>query len=295
MLFFYSLLIFFLLTGCSDGNVPSSEVSKFQEVKVMLSEVTIKMGELGPDFANRYGSAVKVVNSTPNVNFYSVDWNKPQRGVVRVDHGKNSFSISDVLGVQAAQELKELKSEGLNSYTVFSGISESDLIPHDEARKRHYEILRKILDSGWRSVTAASRPRLTGVNRFNYALTVSDSIGLGIDYTPTLEEWMRIPSHTAWKFYANGLFLEVSFTRERTLTDPTKPGSYLLSFTIETDTEFFRGYAGPENRLRWKEFVKPELAKLAPLRAKAEAELRAKGIPIDETYQDPPLPAVLQR
>ena len=103
---------------------------------------------------------------------------------------------------------------------------------------------------------------------------------------------MRIESHTPWSFYADGLYMEVSFTRERTLTDPTKPGSYLLTFNIKTETEYFRGFAGPDNRLRWKEVLPQELAKVAVTRAQKETELRAKGVPIDESYQDPPVPAL---
>jgi hypothetical protein len=285
-----------LLASCSDGESKGVNRAVALKESAMSIDIFIKLGETGTDFAERYPDKVRVQHQPAGLDFYKVNWSRP-RGMVKIDHRRNSFVVEDALSILASQDLQDLKEEGLNEFTVNSGMSVPDpgLISHDEARKRHYEILRKILDSGWKNFIDGSDPRLSGRARLNYCLNVTDSIGLDAAYIPTLDEWMRIPSHTAWKFYADGAFLELSFTRERTLTDPTKPGSYLLSFNIKTDTEFFRGYAGPENRLRWKEFVKPELAKLAPLRAKAETELRAKGIPIDETYQDPPLPAVLQR
>jgi hypothetical protein len=135
-------------------------------------------------------------------------------------------------------------------------------------------------------------PRLNGKARQDYMFATSNLNGLDATYAPTFEEWMRVESRTPWSFYANGVYLEVAFTREPTLTDPAKPGSYLLTFNIKTETEYFRGYAGPDNRLRWKEVVPQELVKVAALRAGKEAELRAKGVAIDESYQDPPVPVM---
>ena len=66
----------------------------------------------------------------------------------------------------------------------------------------------------------------------------------------------------------------------------------MLTFNIKTETEYFRGYAGPDDRLRWKQVVPQELVKVAALRASKEAELRAKGVVIDESYQDPPVPVM---
>ena len=260
----------------------------------MTQEVTIKLGELGPDFAKRYGSMVRVTHSTPGVDFYQIDWDKRPRGVVKLDNGKQSLVIEDALGVQAVQELRELKSEGLNSFSVYAGMSvpSPSLIPHDEARLKIHAILRGILDAGWKQVIERSEPRLKGKARQNYMFATSNLNGLDATYTPTFEEWMRVESRTPWSFYANGIYMEVTFTREPTLTDPAKPGSYLLTFNIKTETEYFRGYAGPDDRLRWKQVVPQELVKVAALRASKEAELRAKGVVIDESYQDPPVPVM---
>ena len=56
------------------------------------------------------------------------------------------------------------------------------------------------------------------------------------------------------------------------------------------EAEHFRDYVGPDNRKRWRELLPAELAKLVPMRAEAEAKMCAKGIQIDETYQDQPAP-----
>ena len=256
----------------------------------MTTDVSIKLGETGPSFAKRYPGSARVTHSTPNVDFYQIDWEQRAPGQVRVEHGKHSFVIEDALGVQAPQELGDFKAEGLYNYTIFAGVSASDLIPHDEARLKTYAILRRIMDAGWKNTVDVGDPRIRGKDRLLYAISKNQYTGLDVTYLPTPEEWMQIESRTPWNIYADGVYLQVIFTRERTLTDPTKPGSYLLTFNIKTETEYFRSFAGPDNRLRWKEVVPQEIAKAKAERPKREAELRAKGIKIDASYQDPPVP-----
>jgi hypothetical protein len=279
------------LCSCHDRNHLQAQATINEEGRAMAQEVTIKLGELGPDFAKRYGSMVRVTHPTPNTDSYKIRWDEP-RGVVRLEHGRNSLTIEDTLSVSSMQSLSTLKDEGLFEFNVNAGVTSPDLIPHDEARLKTHAILRDIMNAGWKQVIERSEPRLKGKARQDYMFATSNLNGLDAAYTPTFEEWMRVESRTPWSFYANGVYLEVTFTREPTLTDPAKPGSYLLSFNIKTETEYFRGYAGPDNRLRWKEVVPQELVKVAALRASKEAELRAKGVAIDESYQDPPVPVM---
>lgn len=187
-------------------------------------------------------------------------------------------------------DLQDFSSEGLYEFNINAGISAPSLIPHDEARLKTYALLQRILDAGWQQVIERSEPRLAGKARQDYMFATTNLNGLDATYMPTFEEWMRIQSRTPWSFYASGIYMDVTFTREATLTAPNKPGAYMLTFNIKTETEYLRGYAGPDDRLRWKEVVPAELEKAAKERARREADLRAQGIPIDESYRDPPLP-----
>jgi hypothetical protein len=286
------LLVIASVAGCSDNDHRPRNVTTEPKTSAMTKDVSIKLGEMGPSFAKRYPLDLRIQHQPAGLDFYEIDWDQKAPGSVRIENGKSSFTIENVLGVQATQELGELEFEGLKDFTLFAGISEPDRISHDEARLQTYALLRRFADAGWKATTPRSRPRLRDQARLDYALNVSSSVGLDPNWLPTFEEWMRIQSRTPWSFYANGLYMDVSFTRERTLTDPKKPGSYLLTFNIKTETEYFRGYAGPDNRLRWKELVPQELAKVAALRSQKETELRAKGVPIDESYQDPPVPSL---
>jgi hypothetical protein len=291
-----SLLVVCFSAGCQEKNsiivAQPYQVKNEQKATNMMQEVTIKIGELGSEFQKRYPSQVKVNKQPAGLDFYSIDWDTRPRGTVKVDHDKFSLAIDDVLGVQTSIDL-ELPKEGFDSITVFAGLSTNNdqgLITHDEARDKLYAILKKIEQAGWKIITGRGDPRLKGHDRFNYVVGKDSSAGLGTDFLPSLEEWMRIENLTAWEFYADRQYLSVTFKRERTLLDPTKPGSYLLTYTLKSEAEHFRAYVGPDGRKRWKELLPNELTVHPPLRQKAEATLKAQGIKIDETYQDPPLP-----
>ncbi|MBU6441834.1 MAG: hypothetical protein KGS28_16555, partial [Betaproteobacteria bacterium] len=55
---------------------------------------------------------------------------------------------------------------------------------------------------------------------------------------------------------------------------------------------FWKYFRKVEDMHRWTELIPAELAKLSPLRSRAEAELRSQGYVIDETYRDPPILAL---
>ncbi len=255
-----------------------------------MSKISIKIGEQGTAFAQRYPALVKIQHQPAGVDFYDVDWKQATPGSVTIEHGKYSFVIENVLSVMAGQDLGDEANEGLTEFSINAGITAPDRIPHDEARLKMYAILQRILQAGWVTQIDRGDPRIRGKDAFNYVMTTSHYSSLDAAYVPTFEEWMRIESRTTWYFYADHLYLSVNFTRESTLTDPTKPGAYLISFNLKSENEFYRGYVGGEHRKEWKTRLPAELAKLAPLRAAAEAKLRAQGVRIDETYQDPPLP-----
>ena len=252
-------------------------------------EVTIKIGEHGEQWLKRYPGRGKSHQPAPGATVYSVDWDVRPRGNVKVDHGSHSIPIPFALGVSSMQVVEQA-GEGAYEFSVYAGITDPDLIAHEEARDKLYAILKAIEQKGWKSLISEDDPRITGKDRLNYVLTVTNTIGLDTQYIPTLEEWMKIRNLTSWSFYADRQYLSVDFQRERTLLDPSKSGSYLLTYTLKSEVENYRGYVGPDNRARWKELLPTALLDLKQRRAKAEAALKAQGIKIDESYQDPPLP-----
>ena len=270
-----------LLAGCDE------QVNK--KVIAMPPITTVHLGEQGEAFAERYPNQVRINRQPAGLDFYRIDWNSPAKGIVTFKHGKHTFTVENVLDVSGYQNI-DFPKEGMPELDITASITGPDGIYHDEARKKIFAVLQQISQAGWRIFIDRGDPRLRGKDAFNYVMTTSHYSTLDSSYVPTFEEWMRIESRTAWKFYADHVYLEVNFTREHTLTDPTKPGAYLINFNFQNEAEHYRGYVGPDNRKRWKELLPAELARLVPMRAEAEAKMRAMGVKIDETYQDPPVP-----
>ena len=271
-----------LLTGCQENLK--------KEVNIMSSNTIVHLGEQGEAFAKRYPGQVRINRQPAGLDFYRIDWNAPAKGVVIFEHGKHTFTVENALDVSGYQNI-DFPKEGMPELDITVGITGPNGIAHDEARQQMFAVLQRILQAGWKVFIQRDDPRLRGKDALNYVLTTSSASSLDATYLPTFEEWMRIESMTNWFFYADHIYLKVSFTREHTLIDPTKPGAYLIDFNFQNEAEHFRGYVGSDNRKRWKELLPAELAKLVPMRAEAEAKMRAKGVQIDDTYQDPPVPA----
>jgi hypothetical protein len=287
------LCLIFSLTvaGCNETTPSNNDIeTQSKKVTAMTQQVTIKVGEQGESLKKRYPDLVRIQHQPAGIDFYDIDWNKPAHGVVTLEHGKHSFTVEDVLGISSPQDLEELAQEGLSEFHIYAGLTQANTISHDEARLKTHAILQRILQAGWKPLVGRGDPRISGKDQLNYMFSTSSVNGLDPRHVPTFEEWMRIESRTPWSFYADHLYLTVSFTRERTLTDPEKPGAYLLNFNIKSEAEEFRAYLAPLDRPKWKELLPAELAIYPQERAKAEATLRSKGIKIDESYEDPPVP-----
>ena len=268
-----------LLSGCQNND----------SLAVTGKHVTIKVGESGEDFAKRYPELLGVDRQPAGTDFYEIDLDTNPRGTVTIEHGKYSFKIKKVLGLMGSLD-HSFSSEGLAEFTLYSGLTEGELIPHDEARLKTYAVLQEVLKAGWRPLTDESEPRITGQDRLNYVLNTYEYIGLDPSFLPSFKEWMQIQDSTKWHFYADHLYLDVSFKRAPEYLDPEKPGAYLLNFNLKSEAQHYKLYAGPGNRAIWKAKLPESLEYAKQQRAKTEAELIAKGIKIDTDYQNPPLP-----
>jgi hypothetical protein len=284
-------LSFSAVMGCQKATDFTSKEPTQQKAILMPQQVTLEIGVQGDALLKRYPDLVRVDRQPAGLDFYQIDWDTKPQGIVTIAHGKNSFVIEEVFGVMGTYN-HDWINEGINDFDITAGINASEFISHDDARLKTYAILQKILQAGWQAFIWRDEPRLQGKIRQDYVLHDQSADGLDPNYLPTFDEWMKINSRTNWLFYVEHMYLTVSFTREHTMTDPSKPGAYLLNFNLKSEAEHYRGYVGvgSVNRTKWKELLPASLAKLPPIRAKAEAELRAKGINIDETYQDPPVP-----
>jgi hypothetical protein len=213
-------------------------------------------------------------------------------GAVTIKKGSLGFGIENVLSVTSTEDM-DFPNEGILEIRINSAITKDDTINHDDARLKTFAYLQKINKLGWKSTVPPSMARLRGKEMSNYLLTGKQTT-LDPGYVPSLSEWMQYDTLTTWAFYADHIYLTVQITREHTLTDPLKPGAYMLSTSLQNESEHFRGYVDGLERAQWRELLPGRVEKLKELRSQKESVFRLKGAAIDESYIDPPLPESLR-
>jgi hypothetical protein len=289
-LFCLSLLC--CLAACN-RKAPDRQVAdrnETMEVKQMPSEIIVLIGESSARFLKRNPVGVRVNRQPAGLDFYSMDWNKSPHANVKVERGPHSFTVPNVTGIQASEDQGELKAEGFADYTIYSVLSESDSLPHEEARNRIHGILNTVMNAGWTQLIEPGDPRLMGRERLEHTLRTSNLNGLDAAYVPTMSEWMRLADRTPWRFYVDGIYMEVFFSRDPKLMASDKPGAYLLTIELQTAQEYFRRFVDPKDRSKWKTLVPGILKDVAHQREQQEDALKAQGLKIQEDYQNPPLP-----
>lgn len=210
-------------------------------------------------------------------------------GKVALKKGTLSFLIDNVLSVTSTEDT-DFPNEGILEIRINSTITNADTINHDEARLKTFAYLQKIKQLGWRPTVPPAMARIRGKDMNDYLLKTGKHTTLDPSYVPSLTEWMQYDSLTTWAFYADHVFLTVQFTRENTLTDPLKPGAYLLSTSLQNEPEHFRRYVDGFERANWRKLLPARVEKMKQLRSTKESALKLQGITIDENYIDPPPP-----
>lgn len=256
--------------------------------------IEIRVNEPGKSFLERNTKWLHLDRQPAGLNFYEIRFPEESRGHAFINFNAGRLPVERVISITGTEDMS-FPDEGLSEFNINTEIVDTDLVSHDTARAKICSILQNIAASGWKPTIPLGMARLRGKTLTNYLLRTNQRMTLDPSYIPTLDEWMRLPNRTRWEFYANHSYLAVGFTREHTMTDPTKPGAYLLSFDLKSEAEHFRRHAGGADRKRWKQLVPMELEQLAKARAEMEAELRKEGIAIDDHYVDPPVPDHLKK
>lgn len=253
------------------------------------SMVDIKIGETSTSFSQRNAIGLKIDRQPAGLNFLELNYPQNARGKASINFGQRKLLIERVISVTGTEDMS-FPEEGLSEFQINAEIAETDLIAHDDARLKMFEILRHIVQAGWKTTVPLGMARLRGKDMTNYQLRTKKFTTLDPAYVPSLEEWMAMESMTQWEFYADHIYLNVNFMRDHTLRDPSKPGAYLLTFGVMSEVEHFRRNVDGLERKRWKEILPKELRTLEQLRVDMEAAMRVKRVTVDETYVDPPVP-----
>ena len=273
----FILAFLFLLTGCDNQG---------GEQNMNPMTIKIKVGELGAQFLQRNNLPAKghIDKQPAGLSFYEHDWSTKTPGTVVVEHGAYSFQIPHAIGVMGTEDNDRINA-GLESFNVRAGISATDTILHDEARRLFIALLQNLIKLGWKPVIFYEEPRLRGDQAFKYSKIDNKYYGTPPDYTPTLDEWMEIDSD--WYLYANDVFLEISLHRDSTKMNPNEPGAYLVSFRIQSKEEKAKAQFEGDDRDHWQELWVDKIKSLKKQRYEKEKELVKRGYTIFTDYEEP--------
>src|SRR5690625_5598606 len=88
-----------------------------------------------------------------------------------------------------------------------------------------------------------------------------------------------------WSLFADGVFLDITFRRDRKRMDPEQPGAYLLSFTLNSKEEEARShFQGEKDRANWKDLWVDKIKELKKERYAKEEALRKRGFDRSEEH-----------
>jgi hypothetical protein len=281
------LLLFFLpLTACSDDNLSHDNGNK----KIMNPLTLYFNKETGAQFAARIQANTDNPLPTSSTTFYNQQWHQNPIDVV-IEHGANSITLHHVIGVQTAVANSH---DLITSNDVNAGLSNDDTMSHDQARLAMLAIFKDLKQAGWQRYISLSGPRLTGNDALKYAST--HTYELDPDYVYSLDEWMQLKDGSRWMLQANGIYLTITVRRDQTKMDPSKPGAYFVSYDFVSEKEYYAPHFKDDdlkksaiNAARWVSLYPGIKKQMNQIREQREVELKAQGVTIDESYQDPAL------
>ena len=185
-------------------------------------------------------------------------------------------------------------SELIVSYNIFAGLTNDDTMSHEQARLKILSTFKDLKEKGWQRVIELSSPRLTGKDAMEYAK--KHTYELDPDYIYDFDNWMQLENGSRWLFQADGIYLTFQVYRELSKEDPQKIGGYAVRYSFESEKQYYAPYFRDEdlnkwemNAARWVELYPGIKKEMNRIRFKEEAQLKAQGMKIDESYQDPPL------
>lgn len=249
--------------------------------------VSIKLGESFESFQERYSNRVEAYQPM-GANFAKIHWPAKAMGVVRFEHGGHSFEIPHVQYVGGREESAAFKSDGLSRFTVSAAASAKGRVSPSEAQQAFYALLRGLQEAGWQRVNGFSVPRLKGKDSYDYMRQTLEG-SLDADYMPPVDEWLKF-TEAPYGFYADGVFLEVRFDFLDFETKSDAFRAYVFIFNFEGSHTHFRSHLEDKDRPEWRSKIREAIAGSLADRQVEEAKLRARGIAIDESCQDPPFP-----
>ncbi|OSI14685.1 hypothetical protein BV912_12405 [Neisseria dumasiana] len=299
--FAYSVLLImtaFLLGACK----PMQQ----EPTKDTLPEtVSITLPESARHFANRFTGYID--DESPGEPYSLISYSttfQPEKTVL-FEHGKYSFKLPYV-GSITAYEFDRKPFLGISDYVIYTGLGKTSNVSDEEARQNFYGLIREMHQAGWRDLISTSAPRIK-MNRKNAAaffgmeegyFRIKPITGIPTTIELTQEEWKQLSNLAdIGTLYADGVVVSFRLGKDNDeqYRDKYGNGQYALVVTIEAYWNRVRLNAQEEfGKPAFNDAVKKKYQTYAMIRKLEEDKARGQGFEIDESYQDPPIPPLIE-
>ncbi|MCO8314277.1 hypothetical protein [Pseudomonas mandelii] len=229
----------------------------------------------------------------------------------KIDRSANDQNLPDVLVKNATSTIDIEKATNITiaiDERVGNSIENIDItlrgLPdnstHEQYRDFIFQLIKNIKSSGWKRYYFPSAPRISGSQAAKIDTPdkvlghyTSSHPWLDPDFLTDIDHWLKISPFYNWYFYNEGAYLHLKAWRHDSKDNPTKTGTYLITMEFMTEREYWvSGFSEDKDKARWTELLPARLKSYQETRRIIEEKARAKGIEIDESYQDPPIHAL---
>ncbi|WP_082402980.1 hypothetical protein [Neisseria sp. 74A18] len=239
-----------------------------------------------------------------NVNVHPVYFNSEK--TVLFEHGKHTFKLPYVGMINAYEDSGHKPFLGISDYVIYADLGKASNISDEEARQNFYRLIRQMHQAGWRDLIYRSEPRIKR-NRKNAAaffeiedgwLNEKWTSGIPTTIELTAEEWKKLPHRARLgDLYADGVIVSFSLGKDDSeqYRDKYGNGQYALVVTIEAYWNQVRLNAQEQfGKPTYNDALNKQFKSHAIYRKMEEDKARAQGFEIDESYQDPPIPPLIE-
>ncbi|MCU4338064.1 hypothetical protein [Acinetobacter dispersus] len=281
---FFIFLIGLLLSACE----PSSKARESQYMSNQKN-YTLHLGLQGVQDFLKYTDG-EVDSQPAGINFMTLNWNPPNLGKVRVEHGINSLELENIFSVMGSQFSDSLR-DGIQVIDIDAGLTREEFVAPEQAYTAYVELIKKINQAGWKQYFYRFDARIAKEDNLKYILDRKEVI----DPTHILsfKEWQevfnKIPTKVfSYQLYSNGILLK--FSIDQTAINEKKQEQYMLRYAIQTIRYDERNSISNFDQMNSQELemaFQKMVEKNKLVRFSQEREAKQKGYKIDENYQDP--------
>ncbi|AZD29546.1 hypothetical protein [Pseudomonas chlororaphis] len=216
---------------------------------------------------------------------------------VNISLDNKTLNINQVSDITTAVS-KEFGENLSNLKLTLRGLPDNS--PHKDQRDFIYALINSIKAVGWQHYFFPSDPRVSGsqAKKINspddvLGFYVSSHPWLDPDYEMDMDSWLKVGSFYNWYFFKDGVHLNLRAWRKNSKDTPGERGTYLITLNFKTEELYWlSGFEEKNERRNWRELLPARLKKYAEMRQEREEKVRAAGIEVDESYQDPQIKAL---